>query len=138
MASDGSPAWLPERQWADVVEALVIALVVIVLDVFTHDGSKMPLANGHDVTQAPVAGCPAASPCRPRNARRVRPARAAARSERPAVHATEPSSRVAARAVEGATAAERSDQRDDSPPPSREGVTPTFLLGGPPDISTLV
>jgi hypothetical protein len=52
VASDRSLACLPERQRDDVVEALVIALVVIVLDVFTHDGSKMPLANGHDVTQA--------------------------------------------------------------------------------------
>jgi hypothetical protein len=44
VASDRSLACLPERQRDDVVEALVIALVVIVLDVFTHDGSKMPLA----------------------------------------------------------------------------------------------
>ena len=29
-----------------------MALVVIVLDVFPHDGSKVPLANRHDVTQA--------------------------------------------------------------------------------------
>src|ERR1019366_1258528 len=48
VASDRSLACLPERQRDDVVEALVIALVVIVLDVFTHDGSKMPLANGHE------------------------------------------------------------------------------------------
>ncbi len=52
VASDRSLACLPGTQRDDVVEALVIALVVIVLDVFTHDGSKMPLANGHDVTQA--------------------------------------------------------------------------------------
>ena len=43
---------LPEGQRDDVVEALVMALVVIVLDVFPHDVSKVPLANRHDVTQA--------------------------------------------------------------------------------------
>ena len=52
VASDRSLAGLPERQRDDVVEALVIALVVIVLDVFPHDASKVPLANRHDVTQA--------------------------------------------------------------------------------------
>jgi hypothetical protein len=44
VASDRSLAGLPERQRDDVVEALVIALVVIVLDVFPHDDSKVPLA----------------------------------------------------------------------------------------------
>ena len=52
MASDPSLARLPKRQRDEVVEALVIALLMIVRDVFTHDGSKMPLADGHDVTQA--------------------------------------------------------------------------------------
>jgi hypothetical protein len=52
VASDRSLAWLPERQRDNVVEALVIALVVIVIDVFAHDRSKVPLANRHDVTQA--------------------------------------------------------------------------------------
>jgi hypothetical protein len=52
VASDRSLACPPERQRDDVVEALVIALVVIVLDVFTHDGSKMPLARRHDMAQA--------------------------------------------------------------------------------------
>jgi hypothetical protein len=49
VASDCALAWLPERQRDDVVEALVITLVVMVLDVFTHDRSKMPLSNRHDV-----------------------------------------------------------------------------------------
>ncbi len=63
MASDRSLAGLPERQRDDVVEAL-IALVVIVLDVFPHDASKVPLANRHDVTQAliPARFAPAAAP----------------------------------------------------------------------------
>jgi len=52
MASDRSLARLPEGQRDDVVEALMTALVVIVLDVFTHDGSKVPLADRYDVTQA--------------------------------------------------------------------------------------
>lgn len=52
VASDRSLACLPERQRDDVGEALVIALVVIVLDVLAHDGSRMPLAKWHDVTQA--------------------------------------------------------------------------------------
>jgi hypothetical protein len=52
VASYRSLARLPERHWADVVESVVIPLVVIVLDVFPHDGSKVPLAHRHDVTQA--------------------------------------------------------------------------------------
>jgi hypothetical protein len=52
VASDRSLAGLPERERDDVVDALVSALVVIVLDVFPHDGSNVPLANRHDVTQA--------------------------------------------------------------------------------------
>ena len=48
----GSLAGLPERQRDDVVETLVVALVVVVLDVFRHDGSRVPLAHRHDVTPA--------------------------------------------------------------------------------------
>ena len=48
MASDRSLARLPEGQRDDVVEALMTALVVIVLDVFTHDGSKVPLADRYE------------------------------------------------------------------------------------------
>ena len=52
VASDRPLAGLPGRERDDVVEALVIALVVIVLDVFPHDGAKVPPANRYDVTQA--------------------------------------------------------------------------------------
>jgi hypothetical protein len=58
VASDRSLAYLPERQRDGVVEALVIALVMILLDVFPYDGSKVPLTHRHDVTQALGLGAP--------------------------------------------------------------------------------
>ncbi len=52
VALDHSLASLSERQRDDVIETLVVAFVVVVIEVFTHDSSKVPFAHRHDFTQA--------------------------------------------------------------------------------------